>query len=196
MADTGKARRPGGRSARVAAAVHRAVMELVAERGYGAFTVADVAARAGVADTSIYRRWGTLEQLTADVALGWLTSTSPIPDTGDLAGDLRAYAAGVAHDLSGPDGVAVLRLMIALSSAGDAGLRARDAFLAERGRQIQGMLDRAHARGDRALSALDILDHLLAPMYIRTLFGTGPVTADYAHELVATLLSHTSARAS
>ncbi|MBF4996171.1 TetR/AcrR family transcriptional regulator [Nocardia sp. BSTN01] len=196
MADTGKARRPGGRGARVAAAVHRAVMELVAERGYGAFTVADVAARAGVADTSIYRRWGTLEQLTADVTLGWLTSTSPIPDTGDLTGDLRAYATGVAHDLSGPDGVAVLRLMIALSSAGDAGLRARDAFLAERGRQIQRMLDRAHARGDRAPSALDILDHLLAPMYIRTLFGTGPVTADYAHELVTTLLSQTSARAS
>ncbi|PSR69606.1 TetR family transcriptional regulator [Nocardia sp. MDA0666] len=195
MADIGKARRPGGRSARVAAAVHRSVMELVAERGYGAFTVAEVATRAGVADTSIYRRWGTLEQLTAEVALGWLTSTSPIPDTGNLTEDLRAYAAGVARDISGPGGVAVLRLMIALSSAGDAGLRARDAFLTERGRQIQSMLDRAHARGERAPSALDVLDHLLAPMYIRVLFGAGPVTTDYAHELVATLLSHTPARA-
>jgi hypothetical protein len=92
--------------------------------------------------------------------------------------------------------VAVLRLMIALSSAGDAGLRARDTFLAARGRQIQDMLDRARARGEHAPGALDVLDHLLAPMYIRVLFGAGPVTADYAHELVAMLLSHTSTRMS
>ncbi|MBO2455832.1 helix-turn-helix transcriptional regulator [Actinomadura barringtoniae] len=32
---------------------------LIAERGYGSFTVGDVAARAGVADNRIYRRWAT-----------------------------------------------------------------------------------------------------------------------------------------
>jgi AcrR family transcriptional regulator len=182
-------RRPGGRSARVRAAVHQAVTGLIVERGYGHFTVGDVANRATVADTSIYRRWGTLEALLTDVAITWLTTTSPIPDTGGLEQDLRAYAAKVAHDLSGPDGLAVLRLVIALSSAGEAGIQARDAFLAERGRQLQDMLDRAHDRGEHPPEGLDILDHILAPMYIRVLFGAGPLTPAYVDTLVDRLLA-------
>ncbi|MEV4360612.1 TetR/AcrR family transcriptional regulator [Nonomuraea sp. NPDC049625] len=184
------ARRPGGRSARVRAAVHQAVTDLIAERGYGNFTVGEVAARASVADTSVYRRWGNLEALLMDVAITWLTTQSPIPDTGSLAGDLRAYAANVARDVTGPDGPAVLRLVIALSTAGQDGLRARDAFLAERSRQLQVMLDRARDRGEHPPDVLDVLDHILAPMYIRILFGAGPLTPDYAGTLVDRLLSH------
>ncbi|MEV4110043.1 TetR/AcrR family transcriptional regulator [Nonomuraea sp. NPDC049695] len=186
--DRERTRRPGGRSARVRAAVHQAVTDLVAERGYGNFTVGEVANRAGVADTSIYRRWGSLEALTMDVAITWLTTTSPIPDTGSLEGDLRAYAANVARDVTGPDGPAVLRLVIALSTAGQDGMRARDAFLAERAGQLQTMLDRARARGEQPPDVLEVVDHILAPMYIRILFGAGPLTPDYADTLVDRLL--------
>ncbi|MFI6597575.1 TetR/AcrR family transcriptional regulator [Nonomuraea sp. NPDC050536] len=189
MLEQERARRPGGRSARVRAAVHQAVTGLIAERGYGNFTIGDVATRAGVADTSVYRRWGNFETLLTDVAITWLTTTSPIPDTGSLETDLHAYAANVARDISGPDGLAVLRLVIALSTAGDAGLRARDAFLAERGRQLQLMLDRARDRGEHPPDGLEILDHLLAPMYIRVLFGAGPLTPDYVNALVDRLLA-------
>jgi AcrR family transcriptional regulator len=164
-------------------------MELVAERGYGAFTIGDVAARAQIADTSVYRRWGSLEALTADVALTWLTAASPMPDTGSLRGDLRAYATGVARDVSGPAGLAVLRLVIALSSAGDTGIEARDRFLAERGQQLQQMLDRAKERGEHPPSTLDIVDHILAPLYIRVLFGLGPLDPAYVDGLVDRLLA-------
>jgi len=189
MADKETARRPGGRSARVRATVHRAVADLVTLRGYGNFTIGDVAVRAGVADSSIYRRWGTLESLTMDVAITWLTTNSPIPDTGTLAGDLRAYAAGVARDLNGPDGPAVLRLVIALSNAGEPGIAAREQFLTERRRQLQEMLDRAESRGEHRPETLAILDYILAPMYIRTLFGMGPLTPDYAASLADQILT-------
>ncbi|MFB9832067.1 TetR/AcrR family transcriptional regulator [Actinoallomurus acaciae] len=182
-----RTRRPGGRSARVGAAVHRAALDLMAERGYGTFTVGDVASRAGVADTSVYRRWGTLEALLVDVAITWLTAQSPIPDTGSLDGDLRAYAAGVARDLAGPDALAILRLIIALDAAGPDGVQARGEFFAERSRQIQDMLDRARTRGERPPEVLDILDHILAPMYIRVLFGAD-LTPDYADTLADRLL--------
>ncbi|WP_025350297.1 TetR/AcrR family transcriptional regulator [Nocardia nova] len=188
MAEKEAMRRPGGRSARVRAAVYRAVTDLVAEGGYGSFTVGDVAARAGVADSSIYRRWGSLEALTADVALDWLVGNSPIPDTGTLDGDLRAYAAGVARDVSGPDGLAVLRLVMALSLGGADGTNARDRFIDERRGQVQRMLDRAGRRGETPPPALDILDHLLAPLYVRVLFGMGPLTSGYVDSLVDRLL--------
>ncbi|HZX02292.1 TetR/AcrR family transcriptional regulator [Kribbella sp.] len=188
MSERQPARRPGGRSARVGAEVHQAVTDLISERGYGNFTVGDVAARAGVADSSIYRRWGSLETLLADVAITRLNAQSPMPDTGSLTGDLRTYAAQVAREITGPDGLALLRLAIALSDTGDQGLRARGDVLAERGRQLQSMLDRAAERGEPAPDALGVLDHVMAPMYIRVLFGLGPLTPDYTDGLVDRLL--------
>lgn len=183
-----RARRPGGRSARVAADVHQAVTELISERGYGNFTVGEVAARAGVADSSIYRRWGSLETLLTDVALTRLNARSPMPDTGSLAGDLRTYAANVAREITGPDGLALVRLAVALSGNSDQGVQARDNLLAERGRQLQSMLDRARERGEHAPDALAVLDHVMAPMYIRVLFGLGPLTPEYVDGLVDRLL--------
>jgi AcrR family transcriptional regulator len=183
-----RARRPGGRGARVGAAVHQAVTDLISERGYARFSVGEVAARAGVADSSIYRRWGSLETLLADVALTRLNARSPMPDTGSLAGDLRTYAANVAREITGPDGLALLRLAVALSSNGQQGLQARDDLLAERARQLQSMLDRARERGEHAPDAFGVVDHILAPMYIRVLFGMGPLSPDYIDGLVDRLL--------
>ena len=55
--------RPGGRSARVQAAVHGATSALIAEHGRAAVTVPMIAARAGVTPSTIYRRWGELADL-------------------------------------------------------------------------------------------------------------------------------------
>ncbi|MFQ6393136.1 TetR/AcrR family transcriptional regulator [Nocardia sp. KC 131] len=192
MDDQSRVRRPGGRSARVRAAVHKAVTELAAERGYGNFTVAEVAARAGVADTSIYRRWGNLEALAMDLAIDRLTSQSSMPDTGTLDGDLRAYAAKAAADVSGPDGLAFLRTILALLDTGEAGAQTRDRFLSERGEQIQRMLASAVARDEKVPEVLEVVDFILAPMYTRTLFGTGPLTAEYVDTLVDRLLTATN----
>ncbi|MFC8130183.1 TetR/AcrR family transcriptional regulator [Streptomyces sp. NPDC057302] len=181
------ARRPGGRSARVGAEVHRAVTALISERGYGNFTVGEVAARAGVADSSIYRRWGNLETLLTDVALTRLNAQSPMPDTGSLDGDLRTYAAQVAREITGPDGLAVLRLAVALSNNGQQGLKAGEDLRAERTRQLQSMLDRARERGEEAPDAFGVLDHILAPMYIRVLFGMD-LTPHYVDGLVDRML--------
>uniref|UniRef100_A0AAU2W0V6 TetR/AcrR family transcriptional regulator n=1 Tax=Streptomyces sp. NBC_00008 TaxID=2903610 RepID=A0AAU2W0V6_9ACTN len=187
MKEPQRARRPGGRSARVGAEVHRAVTDLINERGYGNFTVGEVAARAGVADSSIYRRWGGLDKLLADVLLTRLNAQSPMPDTGSLAGDLRTYAAGVAREITGPDGLAVVRLAVALSGNGQQGLRAGADLRAERMRQLQSMLDRARERGEHAPDALSVLDHVLAPMYIRVLFGM-ELAPDYVDGLVDRML--------
>ncbi|MDG9724947.1 TetR/AcrR family transcriptional regulator [Streptomyces sp. DH41] len=192
MNERQRARRPGGRSARVGAQVHQAVTDLISERGYGTFTVGEVAARAGVADSSIYRRWGSLENLLSEVTLTRLNAQSPMPDTGSLAGDLHAYAANVAREITGPDGLALVRLAVALTGAGtdqqgQQGQQARDGLRDERTRQMQSMLDRAVERGERVPAALDVLDHILAPMYIRVLFGM-ELTPEYVDGLVDRLL--------
>ena len=58
--------RPGGRAERVRTAVLEAAAELLTEVGYDKMRVEDVAARAGVHKTTVYRRWPTKAALTAD----------------------------------------------------------------------------------------------------------------------------------
>jgi archaellum component FlaD/FlaE len=52
---------------------------------------------------------------------------------------------------------------------------------------MQSMLDRAAERGEQPPDVLDVLDHILAPMYIRVLFGM-ELTPDYVDGLVDRLL--------
>ena len=61
--------RPGGRSARVQASVHKAVRELMAEMSRADVTIPLIAGKAGVTPSTIYRRWGDLQELLADVAV-------------------------------------------------------------------------------------------------------------------------------
>src|SRR6201999_1463332 len=105
-------RRPGGRSARVASAVHEAVDALLLECGPAGFTVADVARRAGVNPTSIHRRWGSLEAVILEVETARLAEISPLPDTGSLRGDLLAYAQSAADDITRPGRLAFLQALI------------------------------------------------------------------------------------
>jgi AcrR family transcriptional regulator len=166
-------RRTGGRSARVVAAVHDAVNEIVGQGDPRQVTVAEIAERAGVNPTSIYRRWGTLEALILDVETARLQVTSPIPDTGTLRGDLLAYASTVAKGMGRPGGFAFLQALLGVS--GESGPR-RNAPLRERAAQLQAMLDRARDRGEPALDHTDVYDCVLAPIYLRTLFGIGGLT--------------------
>ena len=84
--------RPGGRSARVQESIHSAVNALLQEQERSTVTVPQIAARAGVTPSTIYRRWGDLAALLADVALARMRPDSVPANTGSLRGDIRAWA--------------------------------------------------------------------------------------------------------
>ena len=187
-----RATRPGGRTARTKAAVFEAAAALVAERGHDAVAMTDIAQRAGVAATSLYRRWGDVRTLLLEVAVEQLMTDSPLPDTGSLRSDLRAWARRIAAGLRSPGGSPFFRTMLATlpapgqdSMGQDAmgqGAMERVAAFGPRLQQIATMLDRAAARGEAAPPLMDVIDHLLAPLYMRTLFGA-PISAAFAHDL-------------
>ena len=78
------------RSEQVERAILRAAGDLLTEHGLAAMTIEDVAARAGVAKTSIYRRWSTKGTLALDAFLADFLGSQPLPDTGNLENDLTA----------------------------------------------------------------------------------------------------------
>ena len=104
MGEPAVQRRTGGRSARVREAVLKATLHTVAERGADAVSISEVARRADVHETSIYRRWPTKEHLVLDALLDYSETKLPIPDTGTLRDDLVAFATEVAGYVDSPLG--------------------------------------------------------------------------------------------
>lgn len=179
--------RPGGRTARTKAAVFEAVTALMAEREPSAISMADIAGRAGVAATSLYRRWGDVGALLMDVAVERLTQEWPLPDTGSLRGDLTTWGLSVARSLRSREGSAFFRIYLATAPATGAGLGPRSLAIGRRLEQLNEMLERGKARGETPPPLLDLTDHLLAPLYMRALFGA-PAGDEVVRELVERLL--------
>jgi len=184
---TGKVR-PGGRTARTKEAVFEAAAALIAERGYDQITMTDIAERAGVAPTSLYRRWGDVRVLVMEVAVEELVREHPLPDTGSLRGDLSVWARSIATNLKSREGSSFFRALIATTMPPGAHESARTAAMAPRSKQIATMLERARQRGEKTPSVSEVLDHLLAPLYVRTLFGTPPDEA-FAESLAERLIT-------
>lgn len=175
--------RPGGRSARVRAAVHRAAVDLLAEQPVEALTIPGIAARAGVHPTTVYRRWGTVAQLLSDVASSRFTGDIVVPDTGSLAEDLRRWMGDVAEDLADPDVMVIMRATIALGP--DDSL----ACVADRHTQLSAIIERERARGGETPALAQAVDALLGPLYYHAIFAGHPASAEWARGLVTTLLA-------
>ena len=80
--------RVGGRSARVVEAVIDAALTELAEKGYIAMRVDDVAERAGVNKTTIYRRWPKKSDLVGAALRSLSDDDGGLPETGSLRDDL------------------------------------------------------------------------------------------------------------
>jgi AcrR family transcriptional regulator len=179
--------RPGGRSARNKAAIFEATAALLAERGHDAVTMTDIAERAGVAATSLYRRWGDVRALVMEVAVEQLTRERPLPDTGSLRGDLRAWARPIATSLASREGSSFFRAVIATTTPAGADGSLRSAALKRRGEQMALMLERARQRGEKPPDVAEVMDHVLAPLYMRVLFGM-PINKAVADRLIERLI--------
>lgn len=180
--------RPGGRSARVQAAVHTAVRELASEVGRDALTVPMVAQRAGVTPSTIYRRWGDMQELLSDVAVERLRPDAEPADLGTLANDLTAWAEQFLDEMSSPTGRAYIRdALLGDPDGGNAGQCS--AYAAQ---QIDVILRRASERGEPAPGVERVIDQVVAPMMYRILFRPDGLDTAYAHRLVAGVLSPNS----
>jgi AcrR family transcriptional regulator len=158
------AKRPGGRSARVQAAVFAAATELLGEPDWSRISLAKIAERAGVNPTTVYRRWGSLENLVGALADTTVSSRSPLPDTGTLAGDIRAHSITLVNDLTGENRRFVLRALIIAGNEvreGESGQRA----LLERTGDVSTMFERAAARGEPSTDKVSYFDAVVGPLY-------------------------------
>ena len=96
--------RPPGRGPKVRDAVLAATLAELADTGYAALTIENIARRARVHKTTIYRRWPDRESLVADVLGERIALDFPIPDAGSLQADLQELAQAFVAWVTSPTG--------------------------------------------------------------------------------------------
>jgi AcrR family transcriptional regulator len=171
--------RPGGRSARVQESIHSAVRDLLEEQERSTVTVPQIAARAGVTPSTIYRRWGDLSVLLADVALARLRPDSEPANTGSLRGDIRAWAEQYLDEMSSEPGRNILRDVQCSATPGYCTTII--------GAQLQTILDRYP---DQPRPSVDHLINLVvSPTVFRILFSAAALEVEELHRLIEIALS-------
>ncbi|MEV6262879.1 TetR/AcrR family transcriptional regulator [Streptomyces sp. NPDC051784] len=182
--------RPGGRTARVRESVLRAAGEALVEQGFDRLDLADVARRAEVGKTTVYRRWSTPAGLVADLLTDMAEQSVPRADSGSLDEDLRANARLVAATLTDARQGPLFRAVIAAATCDDRTAQALHRFYAVRIEEWAGCVDAAAARGEvpEGTDAHEVVRAVSAPLYYRLLASGDPLdeaVADRAAEAVA-----------
>ncbi|WP_231423303.1 TetR/AcrR family transcriptional regulator [Pseudomonas sp. Leaf59] len=166
--------RPGGRSARVQESVHSAARELLETHERSSVTVPMIAARAGVTPSTIYRRWGDLGVLLADVALARMRPDSEPANTGSLRGDVQAWAEQYLDEMSSEPGRNMMRDLQCSVTPG--------CCVSILSGQLQVIVDRYPDSNPPSVAHL--INLIAAPTVFRILFSAAPLTVQELHALI------------
>ncbi|MEH3130143.1 MAG: TetR/AcrR family transcriptional regulator [Mycolicibacterium neoaurum] len=174
-------------------AVAQAALDQLLEVGYQRLTFRGVAQAAGVAETTVYRRWPTINHLTAAALLKLAQVDNPLPDTGTLGGDLRALLHQIVALLSRPEVLRVVRSSAAIDPGDDGDgsvLAGKSAFFETRFAEASLIVDRAAKRGEIASNtdAYLVIEALVAPAYMRALLDNRPLDQNLVDSSVAMVL--------
>ncbi|MEV7295108.1 TetR/AcrR family transcriptional regulator [Streptomyces microflavus] len=187
------------RSDRSRRAIYDAALALVGEAGYRRTTIEGIAARAGVGKQTIYRWWpskaAVLMEAFLDLATRAAEEAGPqaggaeysIPDTGDLAADLKLVLRATVDELNDPLMEAPTRALTA-EGVVDAKLGAEfvekllDPQLALYVTRLRAAQEAGQLRPDAEPRIA--LELLIAPLTHRWLLRTLPLTHAYADTIV------------
>lgn len=170
-------------------AVLKATVEELANVGYEALCIEDVAQRAGVNKTTVYRRWPTKADLVFAAMRRRLGHEVERPDSGSLREDLLIMARQMARIVSSPIGRGLMRMIESedkpkeLEAIGEA-LKAE--FEATPKWMIQAAIERGEIAPDCDGEVL--LGALGATIHHRAVILRRPVDEAFLQQLVTMLL--------
>jgi AcrR family transcriptional regulator len=184
---------PDRRSERSKQAILDATRELLAEEGgVRSLTIEAVAARSGVAKTTIYRRWRDKWELALDAALIDMLTTFDDPvDVGDTREELITFVDSAVRTLgSRPYGPAMQGLASEVATDPELARVYQEYVVDPRRRQIEAVVERGIARGDLRPDTDPrlIQELLIGPIYFRLLFSGPPFDLELGPRLVDAIL--------
>jgi AcrR family transcriptional regulator len=167
------------RRARSERAILQATRALLAEVGVRGLTIEGVAARSGVAKTTIYRRWRDRDELALAAVWNDLASELQAPgDLGDTRAELLAFVEPLVTILRSPLMGSVIRgLTSEIAESRELSRRYREQFIEPRLEQLELVIGRGVQRGDLRPDTEVRLAHemLVGPVFYRLLFSGQPL---------------------
>lgn len=159
-------------------AVLSAAEDLLIEAGLDGLELTVVAERAGVGKSTVYRRWGTVPALVADLLTDMADQSLPRADTGSLRGDLQANAQLVRRTLADARQGRLFKAMIAAATCDPRTAEALEDFYARRIVEWSGCVTDAIARGEApaGTDAAAAIRQVSAPLYYQFLTSTKRLT--------------------
>ena len=184
----GASSRPS-RGPRVVDAVLDATLALLAERSYS-FGVEDVARRARVHKTTVYRRFTTKAALVGAAIERMAVTQIPVSESDAPLADLAALAEAVARALSGPGGARTMRAVLVAASEDSQVLTLARRFLSGRFDAAAQIVGRAVAAGQvrAGIDPVVFWAGIVNPLQVRALLGH-PVSEATARQLVELALN-------
>ncbi|MGW3462484.1 TetR/AcrR family transcriptional regulator [Streptomyces olivaceoviridis] len=185
------------RSAAADTAILAATREALVELGWSKLTLGDVATRAGVAKTTLYRRWAGKNELVVD-AVAELFDELELPDRGSLAADIEGVVLQFAAILARPEAKSGLMAVVAEATRDEAlRERVRASIVDRQMRLVLEGRSRAQCRGElppepdpgESARTVDLIFDVVAGAVVhRTLVSGKPADGDWVRSFTRLLL--------
>jgi AcrR family transcriptional regulator len=173
------------------AAILEATRELLIEVGVHGLTVEGVASRAGVAKTTVYRRWRSKEELALAVLLEMVNEIVAVPDLGNIRDELITFVNGAVRILGKTLMGRVMQGLVSDFAANEElGKAFREQIVSLRLAEVRRLIGRAIERGELRsdVDALLVHELLFGPVYYRLLLSGGKLDGRLAERIVDAIL--------
>jgi AcrR family transcriptional regulator len=151
-----------------------AAVDLLREVGYGSLTIEAVAARSGVAKSTIYRQWSGKAQMVADAFVRAHGYDSPLlPPPGPVRDRVVAVLRAMIADMGSTDRLACLMpALIDAAERSDEIAEMTRRIAEEKNARLRMVLDEGVERGELppGLDTTALADALVGPILVRRLF--------------------------
>jgi AcrR family transcriptional regulator len=181
------------RSERARTAILAATRELLAQGGVRELTIEGVAARSGVAKTTIYRRWHSKDELALAVLIDMVETVVAVPDLADSRAELIAFVKGAVRvlgkTLMGP---VMKGLVSELATDSELATAFRSQVVALRLAEVQRLIARGVDRGELRPDVDVHLAHelLFGPVYYRLFLSGEPLDGQLGERIVDAVLPY------
>ena len=190
-ASRARRRRTGPSHRALRGSVLAATVDLLREVGYGSLTIEAVAARSGVAKSTIYRQWSGKAQIVADAFLRAHGLAAGPPPPGPVRDRVVAILRATIEDIGTTDRLAcIMPALIDAAERSEEIAEMTRRVAEEKNGRLRIVLDEAVASGELQadIDTTLLADALVGPILMCRLFHRPPVTADDVPALVDQIL--------
>jgi AcrR family transcriptional regulator len=169
------------RGERLRQIILKTAIDLVFDIGFRAVSIESIAAKSGVAKTTIYRRWPNKAAVVMDAFMMRIGSETLFPTTEKVTDSIRLQMRTMAKAFRSRDGALVRALLAEAQFDAELATAFRERWTLPRRKMALAVFHEAVRRGELRpdIDLETTIDLLYAPMYYRLQMGMGPLSEAY-----------------